>query len=473
MLVIQDFDNPEKLLSLWEKENMDTFKSEYSGDIFFSDDLDSLKKTPYLAVEYNYVQYYEADQPIIKLLAIYFRRDNHIYFTVAASSQVLCNKFSILSPKLDSIENFLHTNKLPILKIDAPLVLKTIDIEKPWGKEIWYTGIEKRGLSSVTDGINDAPLPWILSVAPNRLAAGKEKQINLLKILDPLPDPAFGDLYFELHEKKQEVYVVVDIDKNSWPQEFGGVRYGFDDATKNTFSSKINFYDAYKKAVEKYRQIRRAIDDQLDNYRIQEGFTLNEALPSSIISKWMTLIPGDWLSQEEELRAQMNSFTSILPVKVGDVIKIPLLTPHGLLHGVRVVEFQNPVYERLILSFNQKTLTQDHWDTEKALSIMTELVKPFPQLKVIKEDTGYIIEEVAVFEEFKVLRLILTAKSSCRLSVNKNYKLLLVIEGNISCNGTVAHKECGLLLPAGQKDIDIKNINNNQSTVLLASPIFH
>ena len=206
MLVIHDSDNPEKLFSLWEKEKTDTFGSEFSEDNFFSIDPNSFKETVYLAVEYNYVQYYMADQPIIKLLAIYFRRDNHTYFTVTSSNPALCAKFSILSPKLDLIEKFIHSNKLPILKIDGPLILKTIDIEKPWGREIWYTGIEKRGFSSVTDGTNDAPLPWVLSVAPSRLAANKEKHINLLKILDPLPDPAFGDLYFELHKKKQEVY---------------------------------------------------------------------------------------------------------------------------------------------------------------------------------------------------------------------------------------------------------------------------
>ena len=473
MLVIHDSDNPEKLFSLWEKKNTDTFGSEFSKDNFFPVDPNSFKETDYLAVEYNYVQYYMADQPIIKLLAIYFRRDNHTYFTVTSSNPVLYAEFSILLPKLNLIEKFIHSNKLPILKIDGPLTLKTIDIGKPWGKEIWYTGIEKRGFSSVTDGTNDAPLPWVLSVAPSRLAASKEKQINLLKILDPLPDPPFGDLYFELHKKKQEVYIVVDIDKNSWPQEFGGVRYGFDEATINTYLSKTDFYNAYKRAVERYYKIRQTIDDRLDTLRKKEGILLNEPLSSSIISKWMTLIPNDWLSQEKELRAHMDSFTAILPVKVGDIIKIPLLTPHGLLHGVRVVEFQNPVYERLILSFNQKTLTQNHWDTQEALNIMTELVEPFQQLKVTKKDSDHIVEEVAVFEDFKVLRLTLISKSSYKLSVSKDYKLLLVIEGGISCNGTIAHKECGLFLPAGQKNIDIKNINNNQSIVLIASPIFH
>lgn len=473
MLVTCDSGNPEKLFSLWEKENIYTCKSKLSEDNFFSDDPNSLKETAYLAVEYDYVQYYMAGQPIIKLLAIYFRRDNHTYFTVTSSNPALCAKLSTLPPKLDSIEKFIYSNKLPILKIDSPLALKTIDIEKPWGREIWYTGIEKRGFSSVTDGVNDAPLPWVLSVAPSRLAASKEKQINLLKILDPLPDPAFGDLYFELHKEKQEVYVVVDINKNSWPQESGGVRYGFDEATINTFSSKRDFYDAYKRAVERYYKIRRTIDDRLDNLRTKEGISLNEPLPSSNISKWMTLIPNDLLMQEKELRTHMDSFTATLPVKVGDIIKIPLLTPHGLLHGVRVVEFQNPAYERLILSFNQKTLTQNHWDTEEALNIMTELVEPFPQLKVTKKDSDHIVEEVAAFKDYKVLRLTLTSKSSCKLSASKDYKLLLVIEGSISCNGTMAFKECGLFLPAGQKNIDIKNINNNQSIVLLASPIFN
>ena len=98
---------------------------------------------------------------------------------------------------------FLKTNDLPVLNLSAPLLLQTVSISKPWGREIWYTGIEERGVSRVTDGLFSAPLSWVLSVAPEHLVANCERQINLLKILDPLAEEVYGDLYFELHEEKQ------------------------------------------------------------------------------------------------------------------------------------------------------------------------------------------------------------------------------------------------------------------------------
>jgi hypothetical protein len=468
---IHESDNPEELLSIWEKENKDASIFESDEVNFFSGEQNTAKGSLFLAVEYSFIQYYLANKPSIKLLALYFYHDKNIYFTVTASDEFLRTNFSLLSPSFDSIKDFLSNNKLPFLRLDQPLALKPVNIEKPWGQEIWYTGIEQRGISSVTDGIYDSPLPWVLSAAPKRLTAGREKQINLLKILDPAPEPLFGDLYFELHEKKQEVYVVVDIDEQCWPQKIGGMRYGFNDELKNTFSSEKDFHKAYKKAVKKYSKIRQVIDARLDSYRALEGYAFNEALPISVISKWMTLIPDDWIYEEKKLRSELNHFSSILSLKVGDVIKIPLLTPHGLLHGVRVVEFQNPVYERLILSFNQKTLTQDHWDTDKALSIMTERIDPFSELTIIEKNLNHTIEVVAVFDDFKVSRITLSSKSSLSLTADKNYKLLLVIEGSIDCNSIVAIKECGLFLPSYQKEIAIKNINDNQSVILIASPI--
>tara|TARA_B110000858_G_scaffold81243_1_gene94169 strand:+ start:1357 stop:2778 length:1422 start_codon:yes stop_codon:yes gene_type:complete len=471
LAVIHKSDDPESLLDLWCKESDDIFQSKRVSDSksafgdFVSGD------TRCLAVEYSYIQYYKPNNPPITLLAIYFRHDDTVYFTITASNESLRTGFSELPYSLDAIENFICINDLPILLLGAPLTLETVYIDKPWGHEIWYTGIEERGVSCVTDGTNSTPLPWVLSAAPNRLAADREKQINLLKILDPLPDSMCGDLYFELHEKKQEAYVVVDINKDSWPNSIGGVRYGFDDELRRTFSSKDDFYFAYKKAVEAYRTIRKTIDNQLDVYRQKEGFLLDEALPTKITSKWIALLPEAWVSKEKELRAKMDYFTSILPVKVGDVVKIPLLTPHGLLHGVRVVEFQTPVYERLIISFNQKTLTQNHWDTDKALNVMTEVLDPPPILTVIQENSDYIVEEVAVFKDFRVSRITIMAQSSYRLPIENNYRLLLVIKGNVDCSGVLAEKECGLFLPADLQDVNIQNHESCPSILLLASPI--
>ena len=73
-------------------------------------------------------------------------------------------------------------------------------------------------------------------------------------------------------------------------------------------------------------------------------------------------------SEEKNLRQEMNSFTSMHTLRVGDVISIPTYTPHALQHGVRAIEFQTPHYERQILSFAQKVLTQSDWDTESAIA---------------------------------------------------------------------------------------------------------
>src|SRR5690625_7657891 len=42
----------------------------------------------------------------------------------------------------------------------------------------------------------------------------------------PLPVEVVGDLYFELHEEKREVYVVTSIDPQAWPEGIGAIRYG-------------------------------------------------------------------------------------------------------------------------------------------------------------------------------------------------------------------------------------------------------
>ena len=39
-----------------------------------------------------------------------------------------------------------------IFSLQQPLRLVPVAVEKPWGRELWYTGIEARGTSGVTDG---------------------------------------------------------------------------------------------------------------------------------------------------------------------------------------------------------------------------------------------------------------------------------------------------------------------------------
>ena len=81
------------------------------------------------------------------------------------------------------------------INLEAPVMLTPVYINKPWGREIWYTGIEKRGESSVVmDNNNSIPISLFLSLAPKQLT--NSKLPVLLKVLDPKPVKSLGNLYF-------------------------------------------------------------------------------------------------------------------------------------------------------------------------------------------------------------------------------------------------------------------------------------
>ena len=100
---------------------------------------------------------------------------------------------------------FAESNNLSSIVLDKPLALDPVTVEKPWGEEIWFSGIEERGVSSS----NGIPITFLVEIFGEFL--GCSKPPILLKVLAPNPEPNLGDLYFELHEKKTEVYVVTNI----------------------------------------------------------------------------------------------------------------------------------------------------------------------------------------------------------------------------------------------------------------------
>ena len=71
--------------------------------------------------------------------------------------------------------------------------------------------MEERGESRVLAAGGELRLSAYLE------AAGIAAPVILLKVLDPHPEPVRGDLYFEVHEHKREVYVVTAVDRNAWP----------------------------------------------------------------------------------------------------------------------------------------------------------------------------------------------------------------------------------------------------------------
>ena len=210
----------------------------------------------------------------------------------------------------------------------SPAALQPVVVEKPWGREVWYSGVEARGESRV--GVDQDAV--LLSEFLRR--HGRERDIVLLKALHPDQ----GDLYVELHEVKWEVYAVDAVDHALWP-DGGRMLLGID------------------------QRRRRALGERFDAALLAAA----EASEAAVQRGVTTRNGGNGKAPEV---ADVARFLNAVAVRPGDIVTIPPTMPHSLLRGVSVVEFQTPVFERKILAASQPVKTQRTWDSAAAVAAM-------------------------------------------------------------------------------------------------------
>ncbi|MDZ7685161.1 MAG: hypothetical protein U5O39_09315 [Gammaproteobacteria bacterium] len=116
-----------------------------------------------------------------------------------------------------------------------------------------------------------------------------------------------------------------------------------------------------------------------------------------------------------------------------------------------MIEFQTPHYKRYILSFAQKVLTQDHWDTQAAVERINRNARLDKSLEALEQGDGYRVERAAGFPAFEVLRVTLDAGSEFSFGMNGAYALVMTIYGDVAVNGTPLAPEAALLLPASME----------------------
>ncbi len=284
--------------------------------------------------------------------------------------------------------------------------LQPIVIAKPWGQEIWFTGIEKRGVSWAQSNFSTklVPLDEVLFVNQcfTFLHGGyiKDKVPLLLKILKPLPDKIYGQLYYELHEKKKEVYIISKVNKKIYSKGVGKIRLGFNPNKLKEFKNFQLFLKAKLKAAWAYKKIRFQIDK-----KIPYPQAVND--PKSYLNhlkKWFKKIPLVEKKSEKKAREELESFSNYLDLKVGDVVTINAKTPHALQGGVEAIEFQTPHYERLIIAYPQKVLTQNHWNITKAFQVMRKNIQ-LPKKNIVKNNDDICIEKCVAFSDFQVYKI--------------------------------------------------------------------
>jgi hypothetical protein len=422
------------------------------------------------------LQHYWLKEPVESDLVVVYRfvnEDSITRISVAISDAVnpiveLVESAATRGQEL--LDELLARFDLYFFDLGSPLILNPVNIPKPWGQEIWYTGIEERGLSCVGAGESTIPLPWLLAAAPARICGEKTPGLVLLKILDPLPDEVFGDLYFELHEEKREVYVVSHVDQTAWPGGKGKIRFGFDQDVRAGYANDRAFKTAFIESVDAYEGVRRRIDRLLDAKAEEAGGSVGEQYAVTEIRGWLAQLPAELLEEERDKRHAMERFTGFLELGVGDVVQVPCFVPHSLQHGVRTIEFQTPVYERLILSFGQKVLTQNHWDTEKAAAIM-HLDSPAAEApQCLFREVGVWVERIVDFEDFEVQRITLSGNTRYKLPVTADYRLLMTVIGEISIGDTTLTAEQACLFAATSTSGVIDNNHEHLAVCLLALP---
>ena len=447
------------------------------------DVLFSLEKGSSAVFRYDFAQWYLPDNPILELLVVALADDldrSLVRLLIVRAYPEIGEILSGKSISRDALSELALTWEVPLIDLSQTLKLEPVAISKPWGQEIWYTGMEKRGLSLVTDGHYSMPLAWLIGVLPTYLMGAAEVRRasergaslapNLLKILDPLSEPIFGDLYFELHEEKREVYVVTHVDERAWPDGVGGIRYGFAAQARAAYSNDAEFRSAYLAAVLAYRLIRKQIDELVDVMRLEANIGLDEPVSADQAKQWLQGIPTDLGKKEASLREAMNNFTAVKALRLGDVVKVPLLMPHALQHGVRTVEFQTPVYERKILSFAQKVLTQENWDTAEAVELMSLAPQEKASLKLLEDGSAVKREQIVDFEDFEVQRITLKTIDTWVFPDTDSYLLVMTIQGVLEIDGQVLRHEEAAFVPANCAGITLQSLSEHPCIVLISQP---
>lgn len=355
------------------------------------------------------------------------------------------------------LESVARNRQCVIVNTNQPLRLEVLNIPKPWGHEGWYTGVEKRGVVKVTDEYGKTELPYALTLFKKQLLADYSTALILLKTLNPVAEDVVGDLYYELHEEKWEVYVVTEIDKTAWPSGTGIIKAGLhsDKITEYQKNYGENWSDFllkhFKKAISEYENLRGKIDES------------TESLSTEITA------------QELYLREKAAAFVGNFSVKVGDIVSFPVFQLHSLQHGIKVIEFQTPHYERLIVMFSQKVLTQKHWDTADALSKMMLEVYQMPELERLHKSVGILVERFVDFPQFTADRISLDTDHIWDDQLDGKYHLLITISGQATVfpeNGqsVILNPEEAFFLAVGIGSYRLKNSGDTPLICLKAMP---
>lgn len=354
--------------------------------------------------------------PLLALIALQLQRGQiRIRLSLLALTPELRQQVEALPARSGDLEALAQRWVAPWFTLGEPMALVPLALPRPWGREIRYTDVEAIGQAAVKVGGSRVPLHWLLALAPRRLAAGRQRHLIPFRQLQPWSHEPLGDLYFEVHERRSEVYLVTGVDEAVWPGAKAAMRFGLNPQKRARYGDDRRFKADYLKAVRSYEQVRRAIDQRLERWGQAQGLDSSVPLRPAQYDEALAQVEPPLLAKELERRQVMDSFCALRSVGEGDVIRVPPGTPHSLLRGVDVIELQTSQQERQILSCNHKVMNQKPWDTEQALGHLSMDTPAQHPPKSWQVTPGIQLERLAQVPGFSVFRLRLHAGESVSL----------------------------------------------------------
>jgi hypothetical protein len=370
-----------------------------------------------------------------------------------------------------------------VVSTAEPLPLVPCVVPKPWGQEIWYTGIEARGRASIHSATGATELPYALGMFPVPIIGEDERPPVLLKALDPVPQPVIGDLYLEVHDEKWEVYVVLDVDQAAWPGGVGRLRAGLAPGqiqryrTQSPSGWEQQLAQDLAAALKRYEEVRRQVDALCDTELQRLGVDPRHGIPAGRREQVMGTIPAALQAEELQRRQAVEAFLGHIDMPAGAVACLRPGVLHSLQHGVKVIEFQTPTYERLIAMFAQKVLTQSHWDVDRAVARMEKAAFTQPPLEVIDRSDSVLLERVVNFPVFTVLRLTLQPGVSHGMETTGDgaYQLLIGVQGSGALSIPAGRswelkREGAYLMPATLGRFAVKSSEDAPLVLLITLP---
>ncbi|MDH5750992.1 MAG: hypothetical protein OEZ59_01065 [Deltaproteobacteria bacterium] len=348
-----------------------------------------------------------------------------------------------------------------VVSSDEPLRLIQLNIPKPWGSEGWFTGMEKRGVCVVRSTTGETELPYAIGIFPFPLLGDDKMPPILLKTLEPHPDPDYGDLYLEVHREKWETYIVLEVSREAWADGTGYLRAGLAPGKISEFQKQHGLkwekelHKSMLAAIQSYEAVRKDIDSRMDKALKKKGLDPAEPVGMELLKELAAKIPKNLKETEVKKKRDVEAFLGRIPLREGDVVTLPPGVIHSLQHGVKVIEFQTPTYERLIAMFTQKVLTQPHWDTVEALKLMEKKHYTHKPPRLIQDEGGVRIEGIVDFPQFGVQRITLEQNTlfNQETAESNQYRLVYVIAGRgellLPAGGVIQLEQGrGLIIPA-------------------------